>query len=387
MAIASNDRLAIFLCLFMVVAAASPVMCADDEKSETVSHDDIAGEPALKANAAVLERTIVTPYLAQKIEPGKNVLWCSTFQLVWNELRDLAGGTLDLDGDPAIAKSLNAEEASRDDLDEESYVAAAGIAGEGILAAIARELEEKFKGAASPELLPEPGSLPKGAWVTYAYLFKNLPFEYAFTRFERPFRFAGKNVSGFGIEQYMKAEKNEARMAEQVAVIDHKGNDDFIVELKTRARGDRLILARIPPSATLGETIARVRARVEKSDKTGAGTIEPMETLGIPVLNFDIMREYDELVGHKIKAQNPKVDGTPIGIALQSIRFKLDETGAVLKSEALMVLGMTERSLVFRGPFLILLTRRGAENPYFALWVDNDELLVPHPEKEAEKAK
>jgi len=29
-----------------------------------------------------------------------------------------------------------------------------------------------------------------------------------------------------------------------------------------------------------------------------------------------------------------------------------------------------------RRPFLLLLLRRGARYPYFALWIENDELLV-----------
>ena len=32
---------------------------------------------------------------------------------------------------------------------------------------------------------------------------------------------------------------------------------------------------------------------------------------------------------------------------------------------------------VFDKPFLIMLQRKDAEMPYFALWVDNTELLMP----------
>ena len=35
------------------------------------------------------------------------------------------------------------------------------------------------------------------------------------------------------------------------------------------------------------------------------------------------------------------------------------------------------RQLVFDKPFLILLQRGDAQQPYFALWVDNAELLTP----------
>jgi hypothetical protein len=70
----------------------------------------------------------------------------------------------------------------------------------------------------------------------------------------------------------------------------------------------------------------------------------------------------------------------PIVLAMQSIRFRLDERGAILKSEAGVALsedGSKPRQFIFDKPFLILLERRDAARPYFALWVDNPELLAP----------
>ena len=71
----------------------------------------------------------------------------------------------------------------------------------------------------------------------------------------------------------------------------------------------------------------------------------------------------------------------PIVLAMQSIRFRLDENGAVLKSEAAVKVAdkplKKPRQLIFDKPFLILLERHGAEQAYIALWVDNPELLAP----------
>jgi len=66
-------------------------------------------------------------------------------------------------------------------------------------------------------------------------------------------------------------------------------------------------------------------------------------------------------------------------LALQNIRFRLDERGAILKSEAAMAacLPNEPRQFIFDKPFLILLERHDAAQPYFALWVDNPELLAP----------
>jgi len=353
----------------------SPAAAPEPGGGRPLTHRQIAGPLDLKATADRLKHTIVTPHLEQQIKGDKNVLWCATAQIAWNELCRLAGGEIHLEDEPPMVALLNKRAASREDLDPASYVAMAGVVGDGILSKIEMALREKFAGQASVELAPAPRALPADFWVAYAYLFKQLPFAWAFTRFDSSrLTFDNTEVVSFGISQFLPSQENEARMASQVAVLDHRNNDDFIIELKTRSKEDRLVLAKVPPAGTLRETIEEVRRR---SAGSRAGKMESCEDLFIPVLNFDVMREYSEVYGRRITAKNPRVDGTEIVIAKQRIRFKLDETGAVLASESVWAGGLVPRSLIFDKPFLILLERRGAANPYFALWVANAELLVP----------
>jgi hypothetical protein len=117
-----------------------------------------------------------------------------------------------------------------------------------------------------------------------------------------------------------------------------------------------------------------VEGRIATAEPT---KMQDMEDLDVPVLNFDILREYSELYGRPMEASNEQMNGTDIMIALQSIRFRLDETGAVLKSEARVTYkSIAPRCFIFDKPFLIILKLRQAANPYFALWVANPELLV-----------
>ncbi len=177
------------------------------------THAEIAGKPDLVADANQLKHTIVTPHLEQQIASGINVLWCSTFQLAWNEFCDLTGGPIVMESPPPIVPVLNKRTASKEDLDEASYVAMAGLASEGIYQKIRKELKEKFKGQASPDLLD---ATPEMDWVAYAYLFKELPFRWAFTRFHEKLMFEGYYVDSFGIYQFFEFEQDKARMASQV---------------------------------------------------------------------------------------------------------------------------------------------------------------------------
>ena len=69
--------------------------------------------------------------------------------------------------------------------------------------------------------------------------------------------------------------------------------------------------------------------------------------------------------------------------AVQSIRFDMNEKGAELQSEAHIGFGCGKEMepgrphiMIFNRPYLVLLERAGAPMPYFALWVDNPEVLV-----------
>jgi hypothetical protein len=261
-----------------------------------------------------------------------------------------------------MVAALNKRAATKDDLDEASYVAMGWITGDGGLERLKEAMQQKFGDRAQPKLLPEPGSLPPGLPAAYAYLLKALPFRWAFARLDYALEFAGQKVEAFGIHQYLPGDQpDEDRMAEQVLIYSFRTNDDFIIELETESEGDRLLLAKVLPEETLGQTVDAVRERMAGWRPT---RMEEMEDLVIPVVDFDLTRDYDELLS------------AGLVLAQQRTRFRLDETGAVLESEGVGVMGFTPRNFVFDRPFLILLERDGAGAPYSALWVGNAELLV-----------
>ena len=107
--------------------------------------------------------------------------------------------------------------------------------------------------------------------------------------------------------------------------------------------------------------------------------------MSVPIVNFEIMREFNEFYGQTLVSD--KGASLPIQEFLQQIRFRLDEKGAMLKSECILRLAGAfgppdNRHFRFDRPFLIILRYKNASMPYFALWVDNAEVLVPWPNAE-----
>ena len=67
----------------------------------------------------------------------------------------------------------------------------------------------------------------------------------------------------------------------------------------------------------------------------------------------------------------------PLERAEQWIEFRLDNTGAKLKSEAHLDFKKSGNEYRFEGPFVILMRKRGETRPFFVLRIENDELLEP----------
>ena len=329
--------------------------------------DDNAG--LLKADAAELKTTVVTPHLEAPITPGRNVLWCSTFQLAWNEMCTLGGGDLVIEDPPSMVAVLNRKDATRDDLDEASYVAMAGWVRDGIYGKIRKAVDEKFHGEFHPRLLEDTGL---NVIVAYACLLKDLRFAHPFESIdEKVMRFRGEPVKFFGAtsDREHPREFYEQIVIHHVDIDDERADRRIVVELKTTSPDDRLILAMVPPAKTLRSTVDEVHRLIADATPTPAG---PMTELYVPKLNFDLHRTYDELIGKRVTSAGDM----PIGRAEQDIRFRLDEHGAALRSEAVLGIFGGPEVLRFDRPFLILLERKGAARPYFALWVDNAGLLV-----------
>lgn len=344
-------------------------------------HEAVSSEAdLLTACHDQLQATTITPHLELPISTGSNVLWCGTFQLAWNEMCTLLGEDIHFAVDPPMVTPLNKKTFVRDHIDDASHVSLAGFVRNGILQKIPQALKEKFGGQAAPHYLPDPGLSPRPQdIVAYSYLFKHLEFAKHFERLDEALPFGEKKVSAFGLAEYKPA--HEA-IFPQVSILEYNGPDDFIIELKSKAEEDQLILAKIRPSGTLGETVEDVLARI------GSATPTPMvsgDVLAVPRFNFDLTRIYTELTNRLLVVKNPKVAKDLLLLsAIQNIRFQVDEKGVRLRSESHTSFGcaarvepQTQHYLILDKPFLVMMKRVDADAPYFALWVDNAELLVP----------
>ncbi len=324
-----------------------------------------------------LSSTRVLPTADYPIDASTSLLWCSTMQLAWDELEQLLGGNVRAAETNPVVDALNTAPDARPDLDEPSYVALAGT-GKDILERITQEMSRKFP--QEQTLLP-PANLREDEFLAYAYLFKNLEFAYPLMPRESAFSFNGQgSFAAFGL--WKDSDRIDADRRErwnQVKVLHYHAPDDWSIQIEHKNPGDRLIIARSPLQPTLGQTLARV---INQPLNDNAPYLKSDERLIVPRIDFDITRDFDELADVELRGE-----GFPPVIvrqAIQTIQFRLDERGAVLKSRAqikgdVMSAPVPDkpREFVCDGPFFVIMMRDDAARPYFAAYIANDELLLP----------
>lgn len=320
---------------------------------------------------SVMKKTMISPHMEQDILKGTNILYCSTFQLCWNEMKNFMKGNIELSGNPEIVSFLNKSLSTKDDISANSYVAVAGYIKDNIEDIINDQLESKFDNA-------EPVNFDNCAdddIIAYAYLYKKLRFDTEFESLDSPIEFAEGDgtvsVDAFGIKEY--SFKNE-KMGDQVEIIDYQNDNDFIIKLLTDSPNDELILAKVKPESTLLETIEDVNRRINNGQYD---SLRENDVLKIPKFSFKLSHQYSELIGKKILT--PAFSDYLISEVKQDITFVLDERGAIFVSKSLFTATKgidIARHLVFDQPFLLYMKERGARYPYFAMWVENTELMA-----------
>ncbi len=316
--------------------------------------------------------TILVPSWADPIPPGKNVLWCASFQLAWDRLKaDVAHGPVLLEGADAAAAALNASEIPEADMPSGSYYAAAGR-GPEVLARIRDDMARLFP-TVSPDLKPQTVEL-----VAYAYLKAGVRFDPPYFDSRSPLLFSDGSGRSGGVNAFgIRPEDEYAydRLRDRVEIIFEKRDpknrsvSEFVIDPCRTSTPNQILLAMVPRQGTLKETWAYVRTKL-LPDGRGLG---PNDTLLVPNIRCEMAQDFESLEGRRLL--NPDLNRWRIDVARQAIEFRLNRGGAELGSEAKILALPVPTHYHFDRPFLVVMRKRGADHPYFLLWVDNREIL------------
>ena len=279
-----------------------------------------------------------------------NNLWIGTLDLAWKDLEEKVGGRIELEENIDIANELNNSSFSKDMLDENDY------------------------------------TINVTRTVTNGYnietkLNKNLNFWYPFDNFNNDYNYTfGKDgndyIKYFGINNASKEELNQ-----NVEVLFYNGNNDFAVLLNTK-EGDKIILYRTDENKSFNEYYEDINNK--KGNYNGSTAFEENDELLVPYVNVNGTVAYNELADKIIKNTN----GMYISNVIQDVNFNLNESGCNMQSHATMTteyLSIGSRYFWFRDTFIIFMKEENSNMPYFALKVDNQDILEKKDESDEPK--
>jgi len=344
---------------------------------------------AYSGDSAGLKRTVIVPTLDTPMPPGHNVIWCASFQLAWNRLRDdVIGEPIRIANAEAVAGRLNAAGVSEGDLPAGSFYAAAGEVAKGIRARILSDMARKFPRVVVrlPEVrLPEASLLD--VLMAYAYLEVGMKFPRPYFAHPEGQAFVDSNgretkVAAFGFSDGPAAVEDNRPLCEQVGILyaARDPNDlaltEFALDLCRTSRATQLILACLEPNTSLARTYDDLERKIAAwKPHEGERAIHSHDRLAVPAMNWEVDHHFTELEGLDKVLLNTGRRDLWIRHAFQGIRFRLDRSGVALASDASILLASVARDFSFTRPFLLVLRKRGAEEPFFVMWVDNAELL------------
>ncbi|MCW5753832.1 MAG: hypothetical protein KIT24_03885 [Phycisphaeraceae bacterium] len=325
-----------------------------------------------------LKRTIVVPTADYPIDAETSMIWCATMQIAWRELVEAMGGDVRAVQTNPVISALHVAPDARDDLDDASYVAMAGMGHDGISERIHAEMARKFP---SERVTLPPDDIQNHQILAFCYLAKNLRFALPLMQRKTPLPFNGAGEhAAFGLwRESDRTDPDSSARWNQVTVLHYHDRGDWSIEIAHNSPGDRLIIGRSPLEPQLGQTLQRI---INQPLNDNAQRLARDERLIVPMIDFDITRQFVEMEGELITG----APALPIEIlqAIQQIRFRLDERGAELRSQARIKgevasepVRREPRMFVCDGPFFVILMRNDGARPYFAAYIANDELLLP----------
>jgi hypothetical protein len=301
---------------------------------------------------------------------AKNVVWVGTFQLIWNDLiNELIKHPVEFAGYKSVmAENLNKQSFTTEDLSESAYYKKWGLASPKIRKEIEIGIKEKFN--ETSDILGAFDWTPaEGKYILYAMLKKDFEYAYKFdTLTEAPFDGSKGNVKYFGIDG-----NSDRHLRNNISVLFYNNENDYAVSIKTKSE-DIIYLYRTNDDKTLDSLYNDML--IKNKQFNGKSYMTKEDRFKAPVIEFKKEREFKELCNKPIKNSD-----FMISKALETVQFKMDETGVKLKSEAGMMVSLTAlpvrelpRYFYFDKRYIIFLQDKKTK-PYFAMKVEDAKKL------------
>ncbi len=303
-----------------------------------------------------------------------NYVWGGAMNLCWNELTDnIVKDTIKLRTDDKDALNtldkLNHPVITINDLDEASYYIKSGF-GPQTQDIINRESKKKFPDKSFEDLNYDLGETDI---ISYAYFLKQVEYQKVFRK--QDMSFMRSMVQGFEADE---------QSYQNIYILEYRDQDNFLIGIKLKDSKDQIFLAKgfdmdYPEQVV---KVLREKAPAQKSDQFTLGSpMQHSDVFQAPFLSLSHERDYEEMLG---KVLQNRIEGREyfIDVMKEKIKFDMDEKGARVENEAVIVMRETSmpaqqenKIMILNKPYWVLMKRFDSNNPYFILGVNNTQLM------------
>jgi hypothetical protein len=306
---------------------------------------------AVLKDSSTYKTTAFLTTIEHEIPTNKNAIYSASFLFAWQKVKKLVDVPYDANDNSTDLSKLNNSDAHIGTLRTSEYTATVEVNG--------------------------------GLITARAEFSKSLPFDLPLESYSNKLVFDNTKVASFGLYG------SDKMRSEIVTILYYKDDNNFIIKLSPSDKKHEIILFKSEDTYLSMIELNKAIAEFTKTGNKEKDNIKlawkyklaDEDIVVIPKFNFNVETNYMTLEGLKIKTHR---DSFQIHTAWQRTAFILDELGAVIESQAEVVLAVdadTEakpkpKKLVFDKPFLIFLKRVDAENPYFGIWNANAALMV-----------
>ena len=317
---------------------------------------------------------IIPSYTSNIPAVDTNQIWVGTFQLAWNELAEQLtdnGKVEFVEGNTPLVEELNQKSFTKNDISPEDYYLTVEETRPELKEKIQKEVYEKFKIDNTQTLEKMNFNLTPG-YTIYTMLVKNFHFMHPFEQLQsEAFKQSEQKVKYFGISK-----NSDVEARENVEILFYHSKEEFAIQLNT-VENEEIILYKTKENKTFPEYQKRIEEETKKYE--GKRKMQKEEELKIPYMKVDTAVNYEELCGKEIKRK----EGGYIVVALQTVKFSLDETGGGVISEGVIqevrksedINQAEERQFDFNDNFILFLKEKDKQKPYLAFKVNSTEIM------------
>lgn len=344
----------------LLLTALLLLSCGRARQDETVqmpvSKETLKEQIAQPENLSEYAGTVFVPTMEHLLPADSNSVYCATLLFAWEEVRKAIGTSLSIPEKYQDLRLLNASTSFRNVLKDNEYTANGTVDGDYIYA------RAEFK--------------------------KSLPFDYQLRKLEHRLTFTQQKVAAFGVN----GDDND-ELTNIVKILYYKNDNNFIIKLKPSDKEHEIVLFKTtktyPTMATMSAAADSLIEIGQKERKIQSlrwkYKLWSDDEVVIPDIDFDISTNFNKMIGNIFHTNSLDYE---ILQAWQRTAFKLNETGAEIKSEAKVtvccasieeeeeVTEPTPKKMIFDKPFFLMLRRTDAQHPYFVFHAVNAELMV-----------